>query len=77
MASSGEDWVLNTVLGGMMMMMLMMMMMMMMLMMMMMTMLTDKEWPPVEKIGCLIWFSGGFPTKPSFQSNSRFYTLPL
>ena len=31
---------------------------------------------PPGKIGCLIWFSGDLPTKPSFQSYSRSYSTP-
>ena len=38
----------------------------------MMTMLTNKEWPPLEKIGCLIWFSGDFPQSPSFKATLDF-----
>ena len=31
---------------------------------------------PTGKIGCLIWFSGDLPTKPSFQSYSRSFSTP-
>ena len=40
--------------------------------MMTMTMLTNKEWPSLEKIGCLIWFSGDFPQSPSFKATLDF-----
>ena len=39
-------------------------------------MFSNKKWPPTGKIGCLIWFSGDLPTKPSFQSYSRSYSTP-